>query len=602
MTGFVKDFLDYFSDLLANGFQIVLNNSSLVIWLIIAVLVLRFLIRKPKFIHCILWGLVGLRLILPFSLESSFSLVPDTQGFSEGIFSGSRMTEEANRMEMPELDNSLNETQIGKEENSGNVVEEIVPKSSVETQSNKTQVFSRNLTIIPFIWFTGIGIMLIYAVISYLNLKRKVKLAVRYHGNIWQSEKVSTPFVLGFLKPRIYIPYSYEKEDLLYILSHENAHIERKDPWIKLLGFVILSIYWFHPLVWLAYMLLCKDMELACDEYVLKQMGETHKINYANALLHCSTPGKNLGICPVAFGETGVKQRVKSVLNYKKPSFWFIIGAVAGIIILAVCFMTRPKSVEINPEGIYLGKECLYMNALSSVFPYDDNGLRYIINENEFRIEKVDTGEILFLITTPKLEWESLDTAWLEEEIKIMSAQDQVDISQYKNPMYCELTKEYTLFSMDGTYWIGHYQGDKELVGLWDLYRLEPDENYSESKVGGADGPETVTMGTGEEFDQILSETILEGSRGTHSRENYNQVINRKKLDVEPIMEGLLEIIMESPKESSDPADYVEEHSAEYRELTYYGQYALEYAEEQLESGEKDLKGAILEMLIEDLS
>jgi len=185
--------------------------------------------------------------------------------------------------------------------------------------------------------------MVLYTVVSYFRIHRKVREAVPYQENIWLCDHIDTPFILGVVRPRIYLPSNMNEQDIEYVIAHEKAHLKRHDHWWKPLGFLLLTVYWFNPILWIAYILLCKDIELACDEKVIKDMGTEIKKPYSEALINCSVPRKMISACPLAFGEVGVKGRVKSVLNYKKPAFWIIVVAVVASIVVAVCFLTNPK-------------------------------------------------------------------------------------------------------------------------------------------------------------------------------------------------------------------------------------------------------------------
>ena len=193
-------------------------------------------------------------------------------------------------------------------------------------------------------WINGIAVLLIYGAVSYFRVRKNVSDAILLSGNIWQSEKVVSPFILGIIKPKIYIPYGMDGEIRSHVIAHENAHIKRRDHWIKPIGFLLLAVYWFNPLIWIAYILLCKDIERACDEKVISQMNEETRKDYASALLECAVNRRRIAACPLAFGETGLKERVKGIMNYKKPAFWVIVIAVIACIVAAVCFLTNPKS------------------------------------------------------------------------------------------------------------------------------------------------------------------------------------------------------------------------------------------------------------------
>jgi beta-lactamase regulating signal transducer with metallopeptidase domain len=306
-----------------------LNMSITASWLVLIVIILRFLLRKaPKWSIGILWGFVALRLIFPVSIESIFSIIPTAETIPQNIVIS----------ESPSINSGfeiLNRT-----------VNPIISDAfapSAENSINPMQIITFTASII---WIIGIIIMCVYAVISFARLYEKVKEAVPLKDNIWLCDRISTPFIIGILRPRIYMPSSMDEEDMECVVFHEQAHIKRKDHIWKPLGFLLLSVYWFNPILWLAYFLFCKDIELACDEKVLREKGNKIKKHYSTALINCSVPRKTVSACPLAFGETGVKERVKSVLSYKKPAFWIVVLAVAACIITAVCLLTNPKSYD----------------------------------------------------------------------------------------------------------------------------------------------------------------------------------------------------------------------------------------------------------------
>ena len=319
-----------------------LNLSIMAGWLILAVLVVRICFKKaPKYIRCILWGLVGLRLMFPFSIESIFSLVP------------------SGKVIEPEIVYDLNPAI-----NSGSgVIDNTTNQLMMDSFAPDMQNSVNPLQIVTFIasnlWVLGVIVMLIYCAISYILVRRKVFDAVKKEGNVYESERVVTPFVLGIFRPRIYIPYEMDEDARNYVVEHEKAHIKRGDHISKLVGFLVLSVYWFNPLIWVAYILLCKDIELACDEKVLKSIGETQKKNYSRVLLQYSVSPKMIAACPLAFGEVAIKQRIKNVLNYKKPAFWIVAVAIVVCVVVAVCFMTSPKAEtnELLPDETIAGGE-----------------------------------------------------------------------------------------------------------------------------------------------------------------------------------------------------------------------------------------------------
>ena len=310
----------------------IVNMSISASWLILAVLVLRLVLKKaPKWVSVLLWGFVGLRLMCPFSLESALSLIPSAQTVSPDIMLD--WTPEISTG-ISSLDQAVNP-----------VITQVFAPQPIAS-ANPLQIL---IPVSANFWLLGTLLLLGYAAISYWRLCRKVATAVRLEDNIYQSEFAGSPFVLGIGKPKIYLPYALEAESRAAVIAHEKAHIARKDHWWKLLGFLLLSVHWFNPLVWLAYVLLCRDMELACDEKVIAGFSNDEKADYTQALLHCSVSHFKVAACPLAFGEVGVKARIKAVLHYKKPAFWVVLVAVVLCLAVAVCFLTDPASGVENP-------------------------------------------------------------------------------------------------------------------------------------------------------------------------------------------------------------------------------------------------------------
>ena len=304
----------------------IVNMSISASWLVVAVLILRLVLKKaPKWVNVLLWGIVAVRLICPFSFESALSLIPSAETFPEKIISG------------PSFDVQTGITPID------NRINDYLGDRYFEGVTVPTNNGNNVMTILTIVWIIGILLLATYTIISYQRLNRKVDTAVHYKDNIFQSENVSSPFVLGIINPRIYLPFNMNGQDLEHVVAHEQAHICRKDHWWKPLGFFLLTIHWFNPLMWLAYVLLCRDIELACDEKVIKGLSNEQRADYTQALVACSVNRRMIAACPLAFGEVGVKERVKSVMNYKKPAFWVIIIAVNVCVGVAVCFLTNPK-------------------------------------------------------------------------------------------------------------------------------------------------------------------------------------------------------------------------------------------------------------------
>ena len=305
----------------------IINMSISASWLVLAVLLLRFALKKaPKWVNVLLWGIVAVRLAFPFSIESALSLIPSAETVPMDIEMAVQPTINSG---VPVINSMVNP-----------MLSSFAPPQDVLTSANPLQIW---IPILSVVWVVGVVTLLLYTVVSYWRLRRKVSEAVILRDNIFQSENVASPFVLGLFRPRIYLPYNMDGQDLSHVVAHEQAHIRRRDHWWKPLGFLLLTIHWFNPLMWLAYVLLCRDIELACDEKVIKELGNEQRADYTQALVACSVNRRMIAACPLAFGEVGVKERVKSVMNYKKPAFWVVVLAVIACVIVAVCFLTNPK-------------------------------------------------------------------------------------------------------------------------------------------------------------------------------------------------------------------------------------------------------------------
>ena len=310
---------------MAEIFQKALNMSIAAGWLILAVIALRLLLRRaPKRFRLLLWAVVGLRLALPWSIESALSLIPSAQTLPDGI-----MLERA-----PVLDTGI--SSLNGAINPG-FTAAFTPE--LGASANPLQVL---LPIAAAFWMLGAAAMLLWALVSWLRLRKRVREAVRLEENVYECE-IASPFVLGLFRPRIYLPFSLENGERELVLAHERAHITAGDHIIKPLGWLLLAAHWYNPLVWLAYALFCRDIELACDERVVRGLSLSDRADYSQALLDLSRPRGGVRACPLAFGESSVKGRVKSVLSYKKPAFWLVLLAVVVCVGAAVCFLTDPK-------------------------------------------------------------------------------------------------------------------------------------------------------------------------------------------------------------------------------------------------------------------
>lgn len=353
-----------------NAFVKVFNLSLSAGLIVILVLLARLLLKKaPKWIHCLLWIIVGVRLVCPWNPVSPVGLLPDRDmvrvervDLSDGsasrqALSNNAATDAADASATEENGTGITEyaylpvvdtgiTAIDNKIN-GSLQKSMAP--GIGDSADPVQVYS---FIAAVIWGIGFAGMLLYAVISGYSVKRRVREAVPYTGEtgtgfkcrILMTDATVSPFILGIIRPVIYLPATITPESAEYVLAHEKAHISRRDHWWKPLGFLLLAVYWFNPFIWLAYVLLCRDIEMACDEKVISGMGDKFGVKYSETLLSLSVPRRKISACPIAFGETGVKDRVKNVLNYKKPAFWIVCVSVAAVVIMGVIFLTNRKT------------------------------------------------------------------------------------------------------------------------------------------------------------------------------------------------------------------------------------------------------------------
>ena len=330
------------------------NMSISAGYIVLAVLLLRLLLKRaPRWITVALWGIVAVRLICPFSLESVLSLIPSAETVSPDIMLDPTPNINSGIPFVNDLVNPI-------------IFTTFAPDPA--TSANPLQLW---IPTFALFWIVGMVALAAYTAISYARIRRKVRTAVMLRDNIYQSENVASPFVLGIIRPRIYLPFNMNDTDMTHVIAHEQAHIRRRDHIWKPIGFLILTVHWFNPLVWLGYVLLCRDIELACDERVIKQLDRDGRADYSQALLACSVSRKMISACPLAFGEVGVRERVKSVFSYKKPAFWIIITAVVVCVAVAVCFLTDPPSngndgamVNTEYEGVYI--------TIEDIEKYDD--------------------------------------------------------------------------------------------------------------------------------------------------------------------------------------------------------------------------------------
>ncbi|MBR3948884.1 MAG: hypothetical protein IKJ70_05705 [Clostridia bacterium] len=436
------------------------NMSISACWIVLAIMLLRIALKKaPKWINCILWGIAGLRLVMPLSFESIFSLIPSAETISKTPYSPRPYFESG----VPPIDNQVNAYLNG---------------NYFEGVTRPTGNFVDITTVLAIIWVIGIITLLIYTFVSFLRLKNEISTAILLRDNIYQSESVVSPFVLGIIKPKIYLPFNMNGQDMDHVVAHEKAHIKRKDHLWKPLGFLILTLHWFNPLMWLGYVLLCRDIELACDEKVIKEFNNEQRADYSEALLTCSVNRRMIAACPLAFGESDVKNRVKSVLNYKQPSFWVIVVAVIICVALAVGFLTNPVNSSVFDSKYETGK-CLYSYVVS-----EDKETR--LNELVFNITEDGVVYKTFDIRTTEVVGNLEDSDYTAEDLKNTLAEqgETLDLGKiekaYRIP---NLSRDYVfLQKANGTVYLVSYFSDGKVMDVFKLKRIG-DCDFSKDKL-----------------------------------------------------------------------------------------------------------------------
>ena len=660
-----------------------LNMSIAASWLILAVVLLRFALKKaPKWIAVLLWGVVAVRLVVPFSFESALSLIPSAETFNAHNI---QYETPAISSGIPAVNNAVNPVQG--ETFATN------PAASV----NPLYVWT---FIVSVIWLIGIAAMLLYAVISYVRVRQSVGESVPYEGDIFLCDHVKSPFILGLVRPKIYLPSSMDAASMEPVIAHEKAHLTRCDHWWKPVGFLILTVHWFNPLCWIAYVLLCRDIELACDEKVIRQMDLNGKKQYSTALLEFSTGRRLVTICPLAFGEVGVKERVKNVLNYKKPAFWLIVVAIIACGVVTVCFATNPKQELpqeqridelrskypeyfdlITSKGLEVyvwqlakdsysfglmpgtnrektleelmslkGASAAEMALILSTYEIEDENIFVIPWGNPISSYMVGTGDmetpeyINNIRTMLGLDGVSMgsaggedtptpagpdaaDTTISEEQAAIRQAILEHNKSSYPLEYDVACCSFITLETLSATPLAGSSTHKITYYG-WALYEQYRATDNGLETTGGSHIPVVLSFDLDErgytlteyweprdgsyfaqdireKFPAHIVEDALHGQKFVlqQTQECYAQAIAATGLDTNQVIGSLIETICSSPALSSNPGDYIAEHSIEYRELTYYGRYTLKYCFARFEEGnETGLDGHIMMQACEDIA
>ena len=581
----------------------ILNMSIAASWLIIVAVILRLVLKNsPKWVTVLLWSIVAIRLICPVTIENPFSLIPGSVGNGELV---SKWTDDyIGDIDIYYPNSAHYDAAIGAGRapvSDGEGGYYVVTKH--DQLGEPDTIENTVIPVLSIVWLAGIGTMFLYAAISYFQLRKRVGASILFHDRIWLCDDIQTPFILGCFKPKIYIPSGTDEVQLPYIIAHESAHLKRRDHWWKTLGYFVLTIHWFNPLVWIAYILLCRDIELACDEKVIRELNKDESISYSEALLSCSINRRTVMICPLAFGEIGVKERVKRVLNYKKPAFWIIVAALLSCIVMAVCFLTNPA------ENGYADEETGYLSF--------ENGVIEII-KNDSTISTVG-GVDKPQRTDTAVETE-LDTA-------ISSAiMEHNNNKFYKGVFACE---SHTVLATE----TGKSANSEEIETLT-VYALALYEEYNFSEEGiqnisGACNPVALTFlvtengyelseywepGDGSQYsDDIRKKFPASILDKVWNSQNYVDAMTAEtkqkalefsvqKGDFKKLVNRLLTTICSESTTSSNPGDYIQASRTEYDELLSYGESTLKFCfTEFLAGGQTDLRGQIMACVCRDI-
>ncbi|MFA9466629.1 MAG: M56 family metallopeptidase [Velocimicrobium sp.] len=616
-------------------FLAVLNMSLTASYVIILVVLIRLLLKKiPKVNSYVLWGVVAFRLIIPFSFESMFSLMPRNTNAVP-------IPHDIIYQQSPQFNSGIGVVD--------SLVSESLPTPSVGSSVNPLQAY---IEIGAYIWIIGMIVLLAYSFASVLLLKRQLKSAELVEKNIFEAKNLKTPFLLGLIRPKIYLPVGLNVEERRYILLHEQIHIRRKDHIIKIFAFLILSIHWFNPLVWIAFMLMSMDMELSCDEQVLKEMNEDMKKPYANSLLSLATGSHILNGSPIAFGEGNVKGRIKNVLNYKKPRFWGTIASIIVLIIVGIALLTNPTDSEqdlsfLKPNNMlsWIGDQ-EQVKIISADYGNTSVSGRELakwldIAENDWKRKNVPSPyELSPSITIHMNDETGNEIRFFESEPTLVMILYQDEYQYYKIPK-----EDYSAMAAMAGSGYPHVQSitftehengnDSALITITDsktimrmAVLMQSGEIYHPSLFFNStqnDIPPVPDYIRIEMIgDQIYHSYFLytEDEKNYYIDEPYDHIngidfntmksiitiftdAGNKMLNDQTSfnVESNLTIIMSSPKTSSNPQDYINSHQNEYENFFKYGgDDALQYMLSQFEAGNaKGLRGQIMMLLCKEL-
>ena len=580
-------------------FLSVLNMSLTASFVIAAIMLTRLLLKKaPKIISYALWAVAGFRLVCPFTLESMFSLLP---------FKAAPLPPDITMQDAPRIDSGIAVID--------NAISAVLPAAAPTASVNPLQIW---LAVGSFIWILGIAVMLIYSFVSIIILKHRLCWAEHVEDNLYEADNLKTPFVIGLFKPKIYIPAGLSDEERRYIVLHEQTHIRRFDHIVKIFAYLVLCLHWFNPLVWAAFILMGADMEMSCDERVMKELGSDIKNAYSLSLVRVAAGHKILNGSPLAFGEGSMKERIKNVLKFKKPSRLILIASIglAAVITvgLTVNRITDVDTLDVaesqiiattySPDGRYLieGYDAFYDYASEE---YPAMYLRIVEVESGITVWSMDgTFHLQYSFYTesvPPFVWSSdsryvyiayVGRIWMHGLVI-----DTMDMSEQPlpgvmllAPLFPDTTPEE--YRPDA-YIVPEMWLDNHTLLVSFSWRVIEDVNDEDNRIYGA-----------YEYNADTNEfTLIENSGGHNTKSNGTTPSDVNSTAVSQRVEDGLRTIMSSPLTSSNPQDYIDAHRDEYENLTLkYPDGVLDYLLSQFEAENADgLRGHIMMLLCKEM-
>ncbi|MFX3633279.1 MAG: M56 family metallopeptidase [Candidatus Pristimantibacillus sp.] len=534
-------------------FTTLVNMGITASYVALAVMLIRILFKRlPAVFSYALWAAVLIRLVFPVTIGSSFSLMqflhPNAQSSTSTM---EYIPYNLGLNSPPAMDTGLNQL--------NQIINSSLPPATPLASANPMQVI---MEISSYIWVIGMAVLLIYSLVSYLKVRNKVKTATLVAQNIYETDRIATPFVFGLIKPTIYIPTGISEEELSYIRAHEQTHIHRFDYLIKPFAFLLVIIHWFNPIMWLSFALMSKDMEMSCDETVVRTMGKDIKVNYAHSLLALSVHNSGLRPgSPLAFGESHIKSRIKNILAYKKPALWMSTTAIAVTALLLVVLTTNPASTQADQSA-----------ARSSIDTQTlmDHKTPYVGNASKV---------ITLVDTIPLPSGVVRDTVELHTATQPYGLTIHIPMSDDPNVIEGEVINEDDFISHS--------------LLLFSLITNVDVITYNITDPNGARDAASYTY-TREMAEQWIGEDVRVYS------ENKDTLIRLIDLSTQVQIEQYLETIMSSPATSSNPGDYIKAHPKEYERILNMREDALPYLLTQLEN-DNGLRGRIIELAINEI-